>query len=46
MDSDNEQNNNELDNQIRNIELNKVQINLFPIFRFFVHDVLRVSYMF
>ena len=35
IDSGNEQNNNELDNQIGNIELNEVQINLFPISRFF-----------
>ena len=39
IDSDNEQNNNELDNQIGNIELNGVQINLFPISRFFEDDM-------
>ena len=32
-------NNNELDNQIGNIELNQVQINLFPIFRFSKHEM-------
>lgn len=37
--SNNEQNNNELDNQIGNIELNGVQINLFPIFRFSEHEM-------
>ena len=35
IDSDNEQNKNELDNQIGNKELNEVQINLFHISRFF-----------
>ena len=32
IDSDNEQNNNELDNQIGNKELNEVQIHLFPMY--------------
>ncbi|WJZ82236.1 hypothetical protein VitviT2T_002010 [Vitis vinifera] len=35
----NEKNNNELDNQIRNIELNRVEINLFPISRFSEHEM-------
>ena len=39
IDSDNEKNNNELDNQIGNIELNGVQINLFPISRFSEHEM-------
>ena len=31
--------NTELDNQIGNIELNRVQINLFPISRFYEHEM-------
>ena len=43
INSDNEQNNNELDNQIGNIKLNGVQINLFPISRFSEHEMYSQS---
>ena len=39
----NEKKNNELDNQIGNIELNRVEINLFPISRFSKHEMYSES---